>query len=369
MSWAPTRLEAGRLAVVSYVQTWAHDRHVPLNATVELSQRCNIRCTHCYNFDRDLPRQDSSCASGSPELDRQEILQLLSDLREAGTLFLGLTGGEVLLHPDLFLFLDHARDLNLAVSLLSNGVLLRPGMVAQLARYPNLTRVAVSLYGATAGIHDAITQSPGSFERTWSGSRRLHDQGMGVLLKFIIMRQNAHEVEHMMAMAEASGMPWGVDPIITARHDGSRGSLDNRIDLVQLGALYRGPLRRFLPRGQARTVTDEQFACNCARGNCAITSQGDVQPCMSVPLAAGNIRQQPFAEIWRHAPLFQQIRGLRIADHPECAPCPHKAWCARDRGACVTWSGSYTGIDPLVCARAELAHELAGAPVPERPAP
>ena len=34
----------------------AYDRCIPLNVTLELTLRCNIRCTHCYNFDRDQPR-------------------------------------------------------------------------------------------------------------------------------------------------------------------------------------------------------------------------------------------------------------------------------------------------------------------------
>jgi radical SAM protein with 4Fe4S-binding SPASM domain len=347
------------IALMSSVQRWAHDRHVPLNATIELTQRCNIRCKHCYNFDRDAPRADASCDSDAPELSRDEILALITNLHAAGCFFLNFTGGEALLHPDLFTFMDHAASLNLAVGLLTNGVLLRPGMATQLARYPNLTRVAVSVYGATAATHDAITQAEGSFARTWAGMDLLRARNIPVFLKFIIMRDNAHEVAAMRAQAEARDYIHGFDLTITPRHDGTRGSLDQRIDLGQLEEICRGPLRDRQLGGPERTLTDVQFACNCARGNCAVTAKGDVQPCMSVPLVAGNIRQQPFAEIWRSSPVFQQIRGLRIADYAACAPCGHKSWCTRERGAAYNYSGSYTGTDPLVCARAEIAHSLA----------
>jgi radical SAM protein with 4Fe4S-binding SPASM domain len=351
--------ETTKLAVLGGVQTWAHDRHVPLNVMIELTQRCNIRCQHCYNFDRDLPRRDSSCATGQPELSRDELLGLISTVHAAGCLFLNFTGGEALLHPDLFALMDHATSLNMAIGLLTNGVLLRPGLVAGLARYRNLTRVGISLYGASAAVHDQITQAPGSFERTWAGIRRLRDKNIPVFLKFIVMRGNAHQVEAMAAQAKQVELPHGFDTTITARHDGTRGSLATRIDQQQLEDLCGGPLRHQLRTGPERTFTDEQFACNCARGNCAITAQGDVQPCMSVPMVAGNIRQQPFADIWRSSPLFQWIRGLRIADYAACAPCAHKSWCTRERGAAYTYSGSYTGTDPLVCAKAEISHRLA----------
>ncbi|MEO5768532.1 MAG: radical SAM protein, partial [Polyangia bacterium] len=138
-------------AIIHGFQGWAHDNLVPLNVSIEITLACNIRCVHCYNFDRDLPlpgraasagaaapasadpgavaaTSTTACASGaatSPELSTEELLQLMGELREAGCLFLSLTGGEVLSHPDLFQFLDRARELNLAVQLLTNGTLLR----------------------------------------------------------------------------------------------------------------------------------------------------------------------------------------------------------------------------------------------------
>jgi AdoMet-dependent heme synthase len=339
------------------LQRWAFDHLVPLHATVEITQRCNIRCLHCYNFDRDAPR--ARAAPCEPELDRQEILRVIDQLHQAGCLFLSLTGGEALVHPDLLAFLEHAARLDMAVQLLSNGVLLRPGLVGQLARFPNLLTVAISLYGATAEVHDAITQSPGSFARTWRGVDGLRRHGVGVRVKFLIMRANAHQAEAMKAQAEERGLPHDMNLTVTARHDGARNTLGLRVDQAQLEALVRGPFQDRQDRHQQAPFTDDDWACNCARANCAVTARGDVQPCIGIPMSAGNVRCQPFAEIWRDAPLFRWIRGLRLADYPSCAPCPHKAWCTRDRGAAYTHGGSYTGTDPLVCARAELTHRVA----------
>jgi radical SAM protein with 4Fe4S-binding SPASM domain len=346
--------------LVTQAHEWAYERLVPLNVTMEITQRCNIRCLHCYNFDRSLPQVPPPAADAceAPELSTDEILRILGEVREAGCLFLSLTGGEVLTHPQLFTFLDRARDLHLAVQILTNGTLLRPGTAARLARYRNLLGVSVSLYGATPEVHDGVTQVSGSWRRTWAGIERLRALGVAVRLKFIVMRENAHEVAAMRAMADARGYAYLVDVTITARHDGTRGSLQTRIDRAELERLYRGPLTDLVPLGR-RTVTEQDFPCNCARGNCAISARGDVYPCISVPWAAGNVRAQPFREIWDSSPVFQRIRGLRMADYAACAPCPHKAHCTRDRGAAFNASGAYTGTDPFVCATAEIAHQLA----------
>ena len=344
-------------ALISQVQSWAHANLIPLNASIETTLRCNIRCQHCYNFDRDAAREP--CDSGAePELSADEILGVMTDLRAAGCLFLSLTGGEVLMHPQLFRFLDHARDLNMSVQLLSNGTLLRPGMAKRLSGYPNLLGVSVSVYGATPAVHDGITQVAGSWRRTWDGAARLRALGVAVRVKLIVMRGNAHEAAAMRALATERGLSYLVDLTITSRHDGDGSSLATRVTRDQLETLYRGPLRDLVPTG-ARAVTEESFPCNCARGNVAISARGDVYPCVSVPLSAGNIRRQSFQEIWTMSPVFQRIRGLKVADYEACAPCPHKAHCSHDRGAAFNASGSYTGVDPFVCATAEIAHAIA----------
>jgi radical SAM protein with 4Fe4S-binding SPASM domain len=340
--------------LIGRVQDWAYQNLVPLNASIEITQRCNIRCLHCYNFDRDAPRP----ACDAPELSADEILRVMGELREAGCLFLMLTGGEILSHPELWRFLDRARELHMAVQLLTNGTMLQPGTAGRLAAYENLQGVSVSLYGATAAVHDAITQMPGSHRRTWEGIERLRRLGVIVRVKFILMRQNAHEAEAMRADADARGLPYLIDLTITARHDGSRGSLSTRIEREQLEGLYRGPLRDLAERA-CYEPTEESFPCNCARGSVAVTATGDVQPCISVPWRAGNVREQPFAEIWRSSPVFEQIRGFKMADYKSCAPCDHKGYCQRSRGAAFTASGSYTGVDPFVCSTAEIVHALA----------
>ena len=111
----------------------AYDRCIPLNVTLELTLRCNIRCTHCYNFDRDQPRP----ASGG-ELTMEEIRALMADLRRAGTLFLSLTGGEAMVHPRFWDIADEAASRGFALQVLSNGTLLTEEACDRLASYVNL---------------------------------------------------------------------------------------------------------------------------------------------------------------------------------------------------------------------------------------
>ena len=177
---------------------------------------------------------------------------MMGELRAAGTLFLSLTGGEVLSSPHLFPVLDRARELNLAVQMLSNGTLLRPGVAARLASYRNLLGVSISVYGATPEVHDAITQIRGSWRRTLDGAERLRAQGVAVRLKLIVMRPNAHEVGAMRALCDARGFPYLLDLTVTARHDGTQrqpGHADHR---GRAGGALPGPPARPHPQREPR---------------------------------------------------------------------------------------------------------------------
>jgi radical SAM protein with 4Fe4S-binding SPASM domain len=340
-------------AILESLNERAYAQCIPLNVSLELTLRCNIRCTHCYNFDRDQPR-----GSTAPELTMTEIHALLTDLRRAGTLFLSLTGGEAMVHPHFWEIADAAVRHGFALSVLSNGTLLTEEASARLAAYPNLWGVSLSVYGARAETHDAVTQVRGSYDRTMAGARRLVGLGALVTLKFIIMKANASETGAMIELAESEGFEYSVDTTITGRYDGTAGSLATRIDASTLEALYREPLRPLL-KPRAGVPTDDEFKCNCARGNAAVSSTGEVYPCIATPLRAGSIRERTFLEIWKESPVFQWIRGLRITDFKTCAPCGLKPWCRRSPGPAYVLTGDYTGVDPWTCQEAEIIRSVA----------
>ena len=345
---------SGACGLLEGLHARAYDRCIPLNVSLELTLRCNIRCTHCYNFDRDRP-----LSRAGVELSMEEIGRLFDDLRRAGTLFLALTGGEAMAHPRFWEVADLAAARGFAVTLLSNGTLLTEAACDRLAGYANLWGVSLSVYGAVAATHDGVTQGSGSFERTMAGARRLRDRGVRVGLKYVVLKANAGEVGAMVAACEGEGFEVSVDPTITGRYDGTSGSLGTRVDPATLEALYRGPLRERVGVGKA-DPTDDEFKCNCARGNAAVMSSGDVYPCVATPLKAGNIREGGFLKVWKESPVFQWIRGLKLSDFKTCAPCPLKAWCRRSPGPATILHGDFTGVDPWICKEAEVIKGIVG---------
>ncbi len=328
------------------VEAW--NKIIPLSVTVELTLQCNLRCVHCYNFDREKP-----IPVPSTQLSFEDWQRVFLELKESGTLFLNLTGGEAMAHPRFWDLMDEAAKNRFAVTLLTNGTYLVPKVTERLAAHPALTAVSISLYGTTEETHRSITQGKVPLQRVLDGLNRLREFDVPVQLKWILMKGNAHETGAFLELAGRLDLPCKIDSTITSRYDGEKNSLATRVEIDTLEKLYRGPLR-----SQLRKNESGDFKCNCARGNAAIFSNGDVTSCIAVPLPAGNVLRQSFGEIWKTSPVFERIRNLELEDFPHCAPCGIRAWCRRNPGPPTALHGDYTGIDPWVCEEAETIRKI-----------
>ena len=334
----------------------ALERCIPLNVTLELTLRCNLRCVHCYNFDRDLPylplrkRED--------ELSDDEVYRILDEVRDEGCLYLALSGGESMVHPRIYDFVRHGARAGMMVTVKSNGTLLDGARAGKL-REAGAAAVEVSVYGASAATHDAFVKQEGALARTVDGVRAARSAGLKVKLSFVVVQRNAAEVEQMIALAQELSVPYGLDPQITARYDGTREPVGLPVDRATLDRLYRGPLRPLVP-GKIENPTSVQ--CACARSVCGISAFGEVYPCIGAPLPSGNLRRASFRDIWRGSPELNRIRGLTLDDFHACKSCDHLAHCRRSSGVIYANTGLYTGPaklgDDWTCLEAEVLHAI-----------
>jgi len=338
------------------LQNQAFEQCIPINVSFEVTLRCNLKCAHCYNFDRGLAYFPDR--SREEELTDAEIHRILDEIRAEGCLFLSFTGGEALLRPGLTQFICHAVEAGMAVTIKSNGSLLGKETVDRIVD-AGASALDVSLYGSEPGTHDAFVQIPGAFCRTVEGARRAHEAGVRVRFSFLILRQNSHQMEAMMELAAGLGIPYNVDPQISTRHDGSRSSLDNRVDRETLDRLFHGPLRPLLPRVQEGRATVQ---CSCARSVCGISAFGEVYPCIGAPFPSGNLRRSPFHDIWWNSGTLRWIRDLRLEDFPACRSCTHRDHCRRSSGVILNNTGLYNGPEVFggdwTCMQAEVFHRI-----------
>ncbi|MEU6057015.1 radical SAM protein [Streptomyces sp. NPDC047097] len=185
----------------------------PLNysrATWEVNKGCNFNCEHCYLAERrfeGLPREEKS--------------QLLLMLRDAGVLWLQLTGGEPTIDRDFEHSYQLAYELGMLIEILTNGSRLhRPEVIDLISSMPP-HKVKVSLYGASAGSFDSLTRKPGSYKLLMKGLRAAKEAGVSLELVLIITKHNEHEVDAMRKIAQTYATASTEFTNISPTYDGS----------------------------------------------------------------------------------------------------------------------------------------------------
>lgn len=319
----------------------------PLAVHLELLAACNLSCTHC--FATPLPRKGRLTL---PELDR-----LFAELAAMGSFRLGLTGGEVLLRPDLFDVVDAALGHGLHPCLTTNGLLIDDRIARELGRRPFLW-INVSLEGATAASNDPV-RGEGTFDRVVERLAVLREHAR-FTLAFTVTAGNHAEVEACATLAERVGAHTAVfRPLYPV------GAAAGRPELMPTFDEYTGALARLSGADDLSTIdpfgpayrhdraarTTAVAGCGAANLVASISASGDVSPCsfLGPAFGSGNVRDRPFRAIWDDGHRFRELRdpgaagrdGFRggcraraaAASGSAFGPDPwHEAW-ERDRGA------------------------------------
>ncbi|HVI09423.1 MAG TPA: radical SAM protein [Candidatus Binatia bacterium] len=299
---------------------------VPLSAHVDLTYRCNEQCIHCY-----LDHEDHG------EMTTVEIKRLLDEMARAGVFILTFSGGEIFLRKDLFEILEYARSLTFCIKLKTNAVLIREAQAARL-REIGVESVQISIYSHRPEVHDEITKIPGSLRRSIAAIRFLKQQGLKVVMANVLMTKNMQDYNGVRALAEELGARYTLDPTIAPMMDGDRATVALNAGGAALHQLFRDesyigdPEEFCAPPAEVSEDSLNAVPCSAGHTACYISPYGEFYPCVQFPLSCGNVRQQPFLEIWRNSAQLKEVRSIRLRDLTGCSQCVHGASCSRCPG-------------------------------------
>src|SRR5690349_17164583 len=162
-----------------------------------LTRTCNLRCVHCYTA--------SEAKKYDGEIDTTKAKEVLDDLAEFKVPAVLFSGGEPLVHPDLFELAAHARSRGLHVVLSTNGTLIDRA-VAQKLKDLEFAYVGISLDSAIPTIHDEFRGVAGAFERTMRGFRHCVAVRQKVGLRLTLTRHTAQNLDKLFDLMEREGI-------------------------------------------------------------------------------------------------------------------------------------------------------------------
>lgn len=283
----------------------AHSRQTgrPSGAHLELTFRCNLDCSFCYN---------EKIFGG--ELTTAEIFRTLESLANLGALTLNLSGGEPLVRRDLRDIIARGVELGFSVKVYTNGVLIDEQWAEWLGK-AGIFGMEISVHGDDAQSMDRVTGVPGSFSRLLEALGRLQRHGVHVLLKTPVTRHNVDRLDGIKAIADRFDMTWFTDAKITPRDDGDTSPItEDGMTVEQAQRFWRDIAPRLgasamnIPKPRELTYAPGEPICGTGSAHVVIDPFGNVLPCVAWRKPLGNVRERPLEEIWLYGP---EARGVR----------------------------------------------------------
>ncbi len=343
----------------------------PFTIAWELTRACAFACRHCRAEAQ--PRRDPR------ELTTDEAVRLIDQIHEFGDPILVVTGGDPMMRRDLFDLLRYAVERGLRTSLTPTTTRLVTPQALARVREAGVRRIAISLDGPSAEVHDAFRAFPGSFDRALTIARDAADAGLSFQVNTTISKYNLHLLDQMSELvARLGAVQWSLfflvptgrataaDMISPQEHESTfhwlselsrRAPFDVKstaapayrrvafqrareggdghgpIALAGAGYRYEDGLAR-----PARGVND-------GKGFCFISHIGDVFPSGFLPLAAGNVRERSVVEIYRDSKLFRELRRPDLLEG-KCGRCEFREVCGGSRARAYALTGDYLAEDP-----------------------
>jgi len=338
----------------------------PLFAVWNITNRCNLKCRHCY--------QSSEHNAAADELDLDEKLDVVDQLGEAYTAMLAIAGGEPTIDPNLLTVLRRAQQYKMHVSLATNGVTMTERLAGELAE-AGARYVEISLDSVDPGRHDAFRGVPGMWERAVRGAKIVAaTEGLRLGIAMCVHRGNVHEVRDMIELAIELGagcfahfnfIPVGrglkmvSGDITPAEHEELLTLLNETMQEGRIGVISTAPqLGRVClahsgglddgrtscshagsgSGGKARVVAKYLGGCGAGRTYICIEPNGDVTPCVYLPRRVmGNLRERPVTDIFRGG--YYDLLNDRTDRVDHCGSCDYADYC----GGCRARSDAYFG--------------------------
>ncbi len=348
--------------------------YAPFLVVWNFTYKCNLNCKHCYSEAGKNPK---------PELSTQEAMKVVDQIAEFGVTSLAFSGGEPLMRKDFFEIARHAVEAGLYVSLATNGTLLNKENTKKLKEI-GLHYVEVSLDGANAKTHDFFRGQNGAFDQTIKGLNNCLKENICTCIAVTGTKNNLTEIPAVLEMAEKMGIdrftlfnfvPVGRGKDIVAADPSPQereqllSFLNEKLSespkiaiLSTTPQLARVALQAHSPTQddiimplahmqatkiskRAKALADFIGGCGAGRFYCAISPEGNVQPCVFLPLVVGNLKTEKLEDIWFNSPVFKDLRD-RGNLKGRCGRCEFKFICGGCRARAFAYHNDYLMSDP-----------------------
>jgi MoaA/NifB/PqqE/SkfB family radical SAM enzyme len=178
----------------------------PQVASVEITNKCNIKCMHCYG--------DFSCIENKV-MTLEQIKAVLNDLNDIGVRKIEFTGGEATVHTNIKEILLHAIKLDFDnISLLINGVGISDEVIDIIIKNNSKIYIKVDLHSLNDEYLTWFTKEPNILESVKNNIIKLANNNVKMKVETIVTRKNIHVIEDIADWVHSLGIrDYGIRPV------------------------------------------------------------------------------------------------------------------------------------------------------------
>lgn len=289
---------------------------------IEVTNRCNEQCVHCY-----IPHEEKTVTLSS-----EDTFRVLDELAQMGNLHIILGGGEPLLHPEFFAIYEYAVKKGFRVILLTNLTQLKNTHV-QLFRTFGIGYIQTSLYSMNPEIHDRITQLPGSQLQTVTAIKSLIHNNIQVKIFCPLLDINKNCFPEVFQWAKQQKCQARTDYTIIAQTNLNTTNLQHRIDLSAVEQTIQEcicadseyPMLR-KEKNSKRRPNDP--VCQAGTVSICLSASGDYYPCAGWQgYPVGSIKEK-LSVVWERSSALTKLRNVKNSSFPDCILCQAQNYCS-----------------------------------------
>lgn len=322
----------------------------PLVVTWEASQACSLSCDHC--------RADAQTERHPNELTTREAKDLFEQVREFSPQpFFVVSGGDPLERGDMFELLEAAAEKGLRPSITPATTPSLDAETVDRLDGAGVSRMAVSIDGATPKSHDDFRGEEGTFERAIEAAENARETGISVQVNTTVTASTVDELPGIASIVDdLDAAMWEVFFLVPV----GRGE-----GLSQISSERARKVAEYLygvsKESSFRVITVEApFYRRVAReadggrvgstgagdGFVFVSHTGEVYPSGFLPVSVGNVRDTSLPELYRNGSVMKRLRNHEMLEDT-CGDCYMSEECGGSRSRAYAETGRLTASDPL----------------------
>lgn len=333
----------------------------PANGSIELLPLCNMNCDMCYVR---LSREEMEKLGRLRTAD--EWLEIGRQMKEAGVLFLLLTGGEPFLYPEFRRLYLELRKMGMIITINTNGTLIDEDLAQFFGKYKP-RRVNITLYGTDEETYVNLCHYPGGYKKTLRGIRLLRKYGVDVKVGGSLARANKDDLDKLLDVQEKLDIPVRVDTYMmpATRERNLPYNMQSRLDpeeaaRARIHALKREMGSELFPQYVQQSIYKADNPepaearpghISCMAGQCSFTInwQGEMRPCVILSEPAVSVFEVGFEAAWKY--IVEETDKILL--NAKCSTCHMRHLCRTCAASALLETGSYDGVPDYMCRYAE----------------